>query len=299
MVPDRPRARATVPRSLPVLLIAILLLAPLSGCLGGGAGDTPSENTQTTPTSSTPTTTTPATPTEPTSGGQETAVFLIEDLRIVPATGDERAEIYEDDRVVARFTVRHPGDTDQAVERFVSYALDRQIVDVVQLRLEPGQSRDFEYPIGAARGRESILVEVRIAPTSARAEVEVQDWPRTRESVDAGNLTVRVNRWLRDELTGDILVNATFTVPPDAPETRWRVKILCADATGNVTMHGDARPAFAEPGQPAVQDLQLPDCRKNDSDTIYGIAVLRSSEETPGQRILFVEHGWRPPMPEE
>lgn len=277
---ERRRLRAMTQPRIRSLLLALVLTLPLAGCLGDGAqADPPKENVEPTPT--TPTSTPPS------------DAFLVEELRVAPQDDGVRP-LREDDEIFVRFTLRHPGTPDEAVTRFVTIAVDREVVDVQQIRLEPGATRDIEVPLGFARGRESVQAEVRIAPTVARVEVDVTPWPRTGENVEVGSLTFRVDRWLRDDETGGTRVNLTVKRSAD-PDThlsdRW-ARLLCADEHGRVSLHGEVRILLPGPGEQGTQDLNLPGCEH----TIYGVHLEGQEGGEPlSDRILFVKRAWMPP----
>lgn len=279
--------RARLPRRLQrrcLIIVLALLALPLSGCLGDDGA--PEESTQPTPSGNV---------TAPTPGANESGegAFLIEGLELRANGSDAPATVFhEDDVVEARYTVRHPGSPGKAITRFVTFVVNGEVEDVQQLRLEPDGSRDYTQPLGSMRGRERLDVEVRVAPSAARVNATVEEWPRTGEETRLGNLTLRVHRWLKDA-DGSTLVNVTFRMPSAGAEnlTEARAKIICADEAGTITLGGDARPPMPAPGEGGVQDVRLPGC----PHTLYGV---RFKADEGGRevekRILFVDRGWAP-----
>lgn len=304
-------------RSTAILLTLCFLVLPLAGC----AGDAPDESTP--PAGDTGTGDANGTGdaggdgTDATGGsngtgdGNETgddtndtgdasgsSAFLVEDLRVEDQDGNQT--LHEDDRATVRYTLRHPGGSNDPLTRFVSLAIDGEVVKVDQVRLEPGATKEMEYDLGTLRDRESVVVEVRVAPARERMEATVETWPRTRENVEMGPVTLRVNRWLTDlEDGGSTIVNVTLSRQAESTGgaaspsfQRFRANILCADAEGVVSFEGEARPSLPEPGATGLQDIRLPGC----DHTLYGVRFTGEVDgETVERRVLFVEDGWRPP----
>jgi hypothetical protein len=258
-----------------LLLVLSAVVLASAGCARPG----PSESTTTT---SAPTVTTPL------------AVngFTIAGLNITNA--DETRAPHEDDEIHVKYLVRN--DRAETFSRFVTYLENGEVVDTQTLRLGPGESRSFDKTLPPLRAAGKLAVEVRAGDQRANASVDVATWPRTGESVDLGPVSVRVERWLQDPDSKELIVNLTVErkALPDGDYHMLRAHALCATATGNVTAEGEARPVVPEPGTTGMMDLRLPGC----PDIIYGIDL--SGNDAADQpfywRILFVDSGWAPPQ---
>ena len=239
----------------------------------------------------------PDTNTTPTGNGNGTRVsgFRIDGLSILPAHGENRT-LREDDAAIIRYTLVNPATTGGTADYLVSYILNGEVHDIHTLRLAPGESKAFEVRDDDLRDLEPIKVEVRAGNEKATAEATVTEWPRTRDRVDLGPVAVTVNRWLKNETDGwtDVNITAERKDGEVGNYSMLRARILCADARGNVTTAGEARPNVPEPGMSAMSDVHLPGC----PETLYGVEL--SGKDAQGEdvytRILFVERGWRPPV---
>lgn len=234
------------------------------------------------------------------SDAQEADAFVIEDLRVVDEDGNDT--IHEDDRVTVSYAVRNPDASSGSVTRFVSLAIDGEVVSVDQVTLAPGESKAFDHELGSVRGRESVVAEVRVAPARERVEATVVEWPRTGEQIEIGPLSIRVNRWLKDIEDNSTLVNTTFAMAAAGTGggsaaaagdlSELRANILCVDASGAVTVVGEVDPDLPETGASGTQDVRLPECEER----LYGVRFTgRLDGERVEQRVLFVERGWQPP----
>lgn len=268
----------------PWLLLALLT----AGC--ASPDESGNGQTNTPPTNDSGTTTT----TPPTGGGGRVAGFRIDDLSIASADGANRS-LREDDHVVIRFTLVNPATGGEPAAYLVSYILNGEVQDIHTLRLAPGERKSFEYRDDDLRDLKPIKVEVRAGDQKATVEASVTEWPRTGDRVDLGPVAVTVNRWLKNATDGwtDVNVTAERKAGDAGNYSMLRARILCADAAGNVTTAGEARPNVPEPGMSAMTDIHLPGC----PETLYGVEL--SARDAEGKdlyaRILFVERGWRPP----
>jgi hypothetical protein len=259
------------------LLLLVALVLASAGCASRGG----SESVGTT------TSTPPATTASP---------FTLNGFTIAGPTirtADGREALHEDDSAHVKFAVKN--ERDAPVSRFVTYIENGEVKDTQTIDLKPGESREFEKTIPSLRDLKTLRVEVRAGDQRANASATIEAWPRTGATVDVGPAKVRVERWLKDPLTNEILVNVTVERKP-LPEGDYhllRAHMLCASAAGNVTAHGEARPEVPEPGNVSMSDIRLPPC----PDTIYGIDLTGDAAGTPFYaRVLFVEPGWRPPQ---
>lgn len=220
--------------------------------------------------------------------------FRIDGLAIEPAHGENRS-LHEDDAAVIRYSLVNPATEGGTSDFLVSYLLNGEVQDIHTIRLGPGESKDFEFRDDDLRDLKPIKVEVRAGSERATAEATVAEWPRTRDRVDLGAFHFTVNRWLKNATDGWTDVNVT--VDRKGGEvgnySMLRARILCADASGNVTTAGEARPNVPEPGMSAMTDIHLPGC----PETLYGVELTAkdAQDQLLYTRILFVERGWRPP----
>lgn len=217
--------------------------------------------------------------------------FAVEGLRILDQHDNET--LHEDDHARILYVLRHPGAPDEPLTRFVSLLLDGKVVWVENLRLEPGESREFEYDLGVLHGRSAITAEVRISPISEVLESTVLAWPRTAEDIEWEGLTLRVDHWLDDAENDSTIVNMTLARPPEAPAFgALRAHILCLDEQGVVHAQGEVHPESPAPGELLTQDVVLPACEHS----TYGVGfTFELDGQAILQRVLFVEHGWQPP----
>lgn len=242
----------------------------------------------------------PTTTTVPTANGTTTPPtgtrvtgFLIQELNVTPASGDARA-LREDDAARITYTLVNPATAGGNTDYLVSFILNGEVVDVTTVRLAAGGTRDVERVIEDLRDMPKVTVAVRAGSEHAAVEATVSQWPRTGTRVDLGPLAITANRWLLNTTDGWTDVNVTIErrLDPDGNYSFLRVRGLCADARGNVTTHGEARPNVPEPGMSAMSDVHVPPC----PETIYGVEItaLDALDQPIGTRILFVERGWRP-----
>ncbi|HWH09336.1 MAG TPA: hypothetical protein VNX21_09055 [Candidatus Thermoplasmatota archaeon] len=236
-----------------------------------------------------------ATTTTPPPAGGRVAGFRIDGLSIAPAHGEDRP-LHEDDAAVIRYTLVNPASEGGPSDFLVSYLLNGEVQDIHTIRLAPGASKDFEFRLDDLRDLKPIKVEVRAGSEKASAEATVAEWPRTRDRVDLGPMAVTVNRWLKNATDGWTDVNVTVERKEGEAGTysMLRARILCADARGNVTTAGEARPNVPEPGMAAMTDIHLPGC----PETLYGVELSAKDAQDRDiyTHILFVERGWRPPV---
>lgn len=258
----------------------LLLALVLAGCTGKPqeSGNPPTNGTST----------------NGTTNGTRAAGFLIQDLAIRPANGENRS-LHEDDHAVVRYTLVNPETGGGASDFLVSYLLNGEVQDIHTIRLAPGESKPVEWRMDDLRDLKPIKVEVRAGNQKASAEASVTEWPRTGDRVDLGPVVVTVNRWLKNATDGGTDVNVTAE-RKDGEAGNYsllRAHVVCADAKGNVTASGEERPNVPEPGMSAMTDIHLPGC----AETLYGVEF--TGKDPAGQpiytRILFVERGWRPP----
>ncbi|HVM46029.1 MAG TPA: hypothetical protein VM582_08855, partial [Candidatus Thermoplasmatota archaeon] len=239
----------------------------------------------------TPTLTTP--PATPTS----TARFQVTQLVILRPDGTA-GELHEDDGgAIVRYTIREADDAPRAETAFVSYLLNGRIVDIQQLKLEPGQERTFERKIGDLRDNRTIRVEVRAASSSMKAEAQVLDWPRAgRDSLTLGPLRIRADYGFMEQ-DGRVLVNFTLTNNGPEQELRdFRAKMLCVSPNGTVRQTNSVRIEPPTAGNSTGVDVLLDDC--SGDDMRYGVEFKgRGADGDLVGRLLLVERGWRPAAP--
>lgn len=269
------------------LLVASLLAGSvLAGCAGTGEGG--GDESQIVPP--------PTTQQPPAQGGNGFRMtvggFEIDGPTILPLDGRNRT-LREDDGARIAYTLRAPAEG-KAVSAFVTFALNGQIVDVQTVTLQPGDAKAFEKVLPAVRDLKEVRAEVRSGSAKVSAHSPVDPWPRTGETTAFGNVTVRVERWLKDPADGSTLVNVTIDNKDDKGIAFLHARILCSDEKGNVTAEGFAEPALPTPGSAGMSDIRLPGC----PHTLYGVEFKGKESDQTGVygRILFVEAGWRPPV---
>ncbi|HET6403531.1 MAG TPA: hypothetical protein VFH78_02695 [Candidatus Thermoplasmatota archaeon] len=269
-----------------LVLTTVLCVAALAGCTG------PSESNQPTPDGNT---TVP--PTDPNGNGSatQTGHFRVASLEILRPDG-RPGELYEDDGgAIVRYTIEEPADAPRAETAFVTYYLNGRIVDVQQLKLEPGQNKTFERRIGDLRDHKVIRVEVRAASSVARAEATVQEWPRAgRDTLILGPLQVRADFGFMEQ-DGRVLINLTLNnVGPEETLRDFRAKVLCALPNGTIRSTNSVRLDAPTTGNNTGIDALLDDC--NPDETRYGVEFKARGEgdrDLVG-RLLLVPKGWRP-----
>ena len=264
-----------------LVLATVLAAASFAGCTrpeeaADGGNDT--TNLTTTPTGSV----TPG------------ARFRVAALEILHPDG-RPGPLYEDaGGALIRYTIEEPADAPGAETAFVTFKLNGRIVDVQQLKLEPGQNRTFERTLGDVRDNRTIRVEVIAGSSSARAETTVQDWPRAgRDTLTAGPLQIRADFGLMEH-DGRVLINLTLkNVGPEQEFRDFRAKMLCAQSDGSIRSTNSVRIPYPSVNNSTGVDAILDDCG---SDTRYGVEFKASGDggvEHLG-RLLLVPDAWRP-----
>lgn len=258
------------------LALALLLVAPLAGCASRGQEATD------------PTPTTVATPnTGPLSR------FVVEGITIRPPEGSARQLREDDAHALVRYVVRQPDDAPTETA-FVSYAVDGVIVDVQNLRLEPGETKEYERVVEHLRSRAGIRVEVRAGASVAHAEASVAEWPRAGEGLALGPLVVRVDYGLKEQDGQHVLVNVTLQhTGPQLPIEDFRVKMVCADEEGRLSPTTSVETPIPTYGNQSGVDVIVDDCPV----LRYGLEFKGDGEDGISYygRILLVARGWAPP----
>lgn len=271
------------------LLALVVLAAGLAGCTGGD--DSESTDGNTTPTNGTVTTP----PTTTTNGTR--AHFRVSDIQILAPDGTPR-QLYEDDaNATIRYTVSQPEDAPGPETAFVSYTLNGDLAHAEQIRLEPGEERDYERTVVGLRDNRTITVEVRAGSASARNETTVQDWPRAgADTLRVGPIGVRADYGLLQQ-DGKVLVNLTLVNDGTEEIDDFRVKMLCAhNATGEIQTTRSIDTPAPTPGNRTGVDVLVEDCGAD--EVRYGLEV--KGEDSTGKlwgRLLLVPEGWRPTQP--
>lgn len=264
--------RTPARRARPLALLAILVA--LSGCLSRGADPVP-----------------------PTSIPDPSAHFVVRDLVIVPSATASRTDVYEDDpSALIRYTIAQPADAPAKEAAFVTLLLDREIMDVRQLELSPGQAQTFERSITDLRRMRDVAVEVRAGASSARAQLNVKDWPRAgAESLALGPLAIRADYGLI-ERNGNALVNLTLTWQGEATDKLRDVytRMLCVQANGTIEPTPSVFLRPPSPGNSTSTDADIWDCEER---TRYGLEFTAvGADDAPlAGRLLLVPRGWAPP----
>lgn len=260
----------------------VVLVSALAGCAGLGDGVETSGDILP-PTNSTGGSVTPS------------AHFEIVDLRIL-APNEKARQLYEDDaEAIVRYTVRQPADVEGAETAFVTYILNERIVDVLQLKLAPGEEKNYERRVTGLRDNRTLHVEVRAASASAKAEATVLDWPRAgQDELILGPLAIRVPYGLVEQ-DGRVLVNLSLDHRGPAQTFReFRMKGLCLGGDGSVNETASVRVEPPTLGNSSGVDVLLPNC----PEAFYGLEFEATGAE--GEifgRLLLVPEGWRPPQP--
>lgn len=262
-------------------LALVLLASALAGCAGLGDGVETSGDI--------------LPPTNGTSANVTTgAHFEVVDLRILAPNEKER-QLYEDDAAaIVRYTVRQPADVEGAETAFVTYILNGRIVDVLQLKLAPGEEKNYERRVTSLRDNRTIEVEVRAGSASAKAEATVAEWPRAgKDELLLGPLGIRVPYGLVEQ-DGRVLVNLSLDHRGPAQTFRdFRVKGLCLGNDGSVNETSSVRVEPPTLGNSTSVDVLLQNC----PDAFYGLEFKATGAE--GEifgRLLLVAEGWRPPQ---
>ena len=270
------------PRAL--LLGLLLAVSALAGCVGGApdeSGGTP----PTTPTGDGNTTIT----TPPAS----TARFQVANVSILAPDGTARTLYEDDDHATVRYVVRQPDDAPGAETAFVTYTMNGRIMDVQQLKLEPGEEKSFERTVSDLRTNKSFRVEVRAGSSSMSANTTVQPWPRAGEDeLVLGPMAIRVPYGLMEQ-DGRVLVNLTLDHRgPEQAFRDFRVKTICLTTTNETqpTRSVDITPPTL--GNSTGADVLLDHCPNG----YYGLEFKAAGAD--GEllgRMLLVPDGWRPP----
>lgn len=270
------------------LLVALVVASTFAGCMGDRDGTQGSVDPGLVPD---PQGTT-GTPAPATVSG-----FLVENLQVVPEGATNRT-LMEDDVAVVRFTVRQPADASGAGTHFVTYLVGGRIVSTENVRLSPGEGREYEKTITDLRGLTKVEVEVRVGGSKANLTAPVGLWPRAPGETAFGSLTMTISNWTADLQANATLVNLTFSRAPASPQqmSNFRIKTLCADAAGAVTGSSSQRPELPGPGETLVHELRLPGCG---AQTLYGVEYRADGfDGTPiTSRVLFVPAVWKPGAP--
>lgn len=258
----------------PAVLFALLVVAAgLAGCVGRGQ-----ESVQTGG-DITPTVTPPAIPTGP------LAHFVVGTLTIRPPDGVDRQLREDDGAAIVRYVVSQPTDAPTETA-FVTYIVNGRIVDVQNLKLGPGESKEFERRIERPAVGSDIKVEVRAGASVVQAAASVVAWPRPGEPLALGPLTVRLDYGLM-ERDGRVLVNVTLDhTGPEAPIKDFRVKMVCQDASGQLQPTASVRPELPTYGNVTGVDVLLDDC----AATRYALEFKADGEDEVSYygRILLV-----------
>lgn len=224
------------------------------------------------------------------------ARFQVASLEILHLDGTP-GELHEDDGgALIRYIVLEPADAPRAETAFVTYKLNGRIVDVQQLKLEPGQNKTYERKIGDLRDNRTIRVEVSAASSVKRTEATVKDWPRAgSDTLEFGPLRIRADFGLMEQ-DGRVLINLTLqNVGPEQPFRDFRAKMLCALPNGTVKSTSSVRLDMPTVNNSTGVDAILDDCG---TDTRYGIEFKARGAEGPDLvgRLLLVPVGWRAPV---
>jgi hypothetical protein len=215
--------------------------------------------------------------------------FAIVGLAAVPADGSARA-VREDDNVTLRFSLRNDAAAGAGPASFlVSYLVSGAVRDVETITLAPGASRAFAYPLGILRDVAPVDVEVRAGDQDAKLHLDDAAWPRFGQEHALGPLGLDVASATPTPDGGSLLVNLSVQQQGAA----WLgARVLCADASGNVTAMGYASVPLAGPGTTTATNLSLPACPY----TLYGVELSGGTGPAPDlyERVLFVPIGWRP-----
>lgn len=236
--------------------------------------------------------------TPPTNGGSSAsgARFVVSQLVILTLDG-RPVQLHEDDGgALIRYTVREPDDAPRAETAFITYSLNGRIVDIQQLKLEPGEEKTFERRVGDLRENRTIKVEVRAAASVVKAEATVLDWPRAGDgALTLGPLQIRADYGFMEQ-DGRVLINFTLANEgPDVPIRDFRAKMLCALPNGTIRLTSSVRLDAPTAGNRTGVDALLDNC---DTDTPYGVEFkARAGEEDVVGRMLLVPVGWRPAPP--
>lgn len=262
----------------PLFVLALVGALALAGC--ARPGESSENDNVTTPTSTTPATTTPS------ASHNVTGRFVVANLTILAPDGEAR-QLYEGDRnATVRFVIENPGQASD--EEFVSYVVDGRVVDVQQVKLAGGANKTFERKLQDLAVGKSTRIDVRAGAGSKSATVTVNEWPRTDGTLTLGPMKIRTDHGLQ-QLGGRVLVNLSLENVGGMNATNYRVKMLCADAAGNVQPMTSVPFEAPTAGNATGVDVQLDDCQT----TRYGLEFKADGEETEHWgRILLVPRGW-------
>lgn len=279
------------------LLAILVLVAGLAGCMGGGGSESsdPGNGTQGNGNGNANGSGTVATPPTTTTNGSR-AHFRVSDIAILAPDGKARP-LYEDDaNATIRYTVLQPEDAPGPETAFVSFILNGKLVDAAQIRLEPGQERDYERLVEDVREMGTLRVEVRAGSSVMKNQTTIQEWPRAgTDSLRIGPLTVRADYGLLEQ-DGKVLVNLTLRNDGTEEIDDFRVKMLCADASGEIQTTRSIDTPAPTPGNSTGVDVLVEDC--GTGETRYGLEA--KGKDSTGQlwgRLLLVPEGWRPTDP--
>lgn len=236
-----------------------------------------------------------APPTTPTNPGSA-ARFQVTDLVILAPDGTV-GPLHEDDaNATIRYVIRHSADATGDETAFVNYVLNGRILDVTQLTLQPGESKQFERKVTDLRAGGTIRVEVRAGSSTAMANADVLAWPRAAQGTLAlGPVTIRADYGLM-ETDGRVLVNLTIDHVGPAQEFRdFRVKMLCLSPQGEILSTKSVDLDTPTLGNMSSLDVVVDDCQHER----YGLEFKARGDDDSDLvgRMLLVPAGWRPPAP--
>lgn len=281
-------ARGHPASSMRLLLVALLAL--LAAPVFAGCASRPTENTGSTPPTSAATSTTQQTQFTPGAAG-----FAVDNFTAVPSDGRHRP-LHEDDNVTFRYTLRNPASSGAPTSFLVSFLLGREVKDVQTITLAPGANRSFTQPFGSVRGLNAVDAEVRAGDQSARLHVAVTAWPRVGETLDLGPGLLTVNNFVPNATSNgtDVIITFSQRALPQGELHQTRIRMLCADQRGRVSIVDDTLPDV--PGPDASVEWTLP--FRGCAQTVYGTEVtgLDAKWKEFYSRVLFVPVGWAPPQ---
>lgn len=262
-----------------ILLSALLLATAFAGCAEPGASESAQQG------GPTPT---------PTLTGSN-ARFEVIDLVILGPDGEIGLLHEDDENATIRYIVRQPTDAPGRETAFVTYVLNGRIVDIAQLHLDPGDSKQYERTISDLRAIKTIGVEVRAAGSIAKASADILTWPRAAEgTLTLGPVTIRADYGLM-ETDGRVLVNLTIDhIGPEQKFGDFRVKMLCITPEGEIDATKSVDVAAPTLGNMSGVNVIVDNC----AYAFYGLEFKARGEEGDlVGRMLLVPAGWRPPTP--
>jgi len=221
--------------------------------------------------------------------------FAVEDFFASAADGRHRA-IREDDNATLHYTLRNRASTGQAATFLVSFLLGGEVSDVRSITLAPGANRSFTHAFGSVRGVTTIDAEVRAGNQAGRLHLAVTPWPRVGEPIDLGPFLFTVNGPGPSASAEGTGVSVTFSQRPlpEGDPHQTRVRMLCLDRTGRVSIIADTLPDMPGPDNSAELTLAFPAC----PNVAYGVEVTGMDAHWKEfySRVLLVPSGWSPPQ---